>query len=853
MRKDRILSGATKAVGLVLAASMVATPLVGCNKTKITNEGTPLVLATDALDKVFNPFFYTSGADGEVVGQTQIGMLTSNEKGELVAGWNEPCVAVDYSYYTTGTREKYAETGSYDDYFTDYYFAIKDDVKFSDGVLLTKDDVLFNIYMYLDPAYTGSSTMYSVDIQGLKAYRTQDDSEAGQDASDGYFNSKAEARINAIISWATNNVTGDWNDDAFAVYEDGAEIERGTIKKDIEKANEYFKDELNSDWVNASDAMEDYEKYVDRYGNKLVTEGWQVFLCRYNILKIVADQRNDDENRSIKNYKFEDAEIYTGEKTQEAVVTYVHNSFFGDAEDAPKSFKDHLVDVITGYATASTLQSYVLADVIRQELAGEMKVKSISGIEFLPQKQTSIQTSADGATRTLKDKNGETAAYDVLHIRINGVDPKAIQNFSFTVAPGHHYSNVWDERNGVDNFGVDFANPEFMEEVKKNAVPVGAGPYRPSTRNGSSATDSISLGSFCEDNVVYMERNDNFLLGAPKIRMLRFKVVYNNMLYDSVKRGEVHFASPSITGTIVNNQLEGTDKGKLSYTNADTLGYGYIGINAQYVPNIWVRRAIMCTLDPEFCSTYYGGGKYASVIYRPMSKTLVDYYPQDATAYYSEDNGYDVDYCIEQSGATLGGDDVLVVDGKKLKYTFTIAGDSTDHPAYQMLVHSAEILNAKGFDITVVNDSTALIKLAGGQLTVWAAAWSSSSDPDMYQVYHRYSTATSTRAWGYQYLTSAQCDAYQRGLVEDLSELIEQGREWTEPEDRVGYYHDALDTLMELAVEFPTYQRQTFYIWQTGVLNEDTMFTSTDSNNARRVTAYRSPLSEIWNVEFNEG
>ena len=64
MRKDRIISGATKAVGLVLAASIVATPLVGCNKTKITNEGTPLVIATDALENVFNPFFYTSGDEG---------------------------------------------------------------------------------------------------------------------------------------------------------------------------------------------------------------------------------------------------------------------------------------------------------------------------------------------------------------------------------------------------------------------------------------------------------------------------------------------------------------------------------------------------------------------------------------------------------------------------------------------------------------------------------------------------------------------------------------------------------------------------------------------------------------------
>ena len=89
--------------------------------------------------------------------------------------------------------------------------------------------------------------------------------------------------------------------------------------------------------------------------------------------------------------------------------------------------------------------------------------------------------------------------------------------------------------------------------------------------------------------------------------------------------------------------------------------------------------------------------------------------------------------------------DGILDDGKgnKLSFTFTIAGDSADHPAYATMERAASILNKIGFDISVKTDSTALIKLASGQLQVWAAAWSSSSDPDMYQVYHKDSTATS--------------------------------------------------------------------------------------------------------------
>ena len=46
----------------------------GCKKNK-TNEDTPLLLASQELDKVFNPFFSSSAPDSQIIGMTQIGML----------------------------------------------------------------------------------------------------------------------------------------------------------------------------------------------------------------------------------------------------------------------------------------------------------------------------------------------------------------------------------------------------------------------------------------------------------------------------------------------------------------------------------------------------------------------------------------------------------------------------------------------------------------------------------------------------------------------------------------------------------------------------------------------------------
>lgn len=864
MANNKLLRTVAKALCAVTVCSGVVTPLMGCgnNKKKISNESTPLVLATDVLDGVFNPFFYTSGSDGEIVSQTQIGMLTSDENGQPDSGWDEACVAFDYSVVTTGNKDL-VQGNDYSRYYTDYYFAIKDNVKFSDGVDLTINDVLFNVYMYLDPAYTGSSTMYSVAIKGIDKYRTQTDREGNQSASDTYFNSLTETRINSIINWATNEQEGDWS--ALSNYEDQKYPQ--TIENDILQIHKLFKEELESDWRNSEsiEAEKEYVKYKDQNGNLLITTHEDVFLYQYGILLMIphyGDDRKIDYYEKQNNYPFTD---YSEEK----IINYVYARMFDNYQSATKTYKANLLSAITQYATASTFRSYVRADVIQKELAGNQQFPSCEGV--MPEKLTEIPTAVDEegnvtATRKLTDAEGNNRQFDVLHIRIDGVDPKAIQNFSFTVAPGHYYGKDWDRVDGRTYFGVKFASYDFMNEVRANQVPLGAGPYRASTENGKANPEKTE---FYKDKAVFMERNDYFLLGKPKIKKLRYKVVYNNMLYNVVKTGEVHYASPSLTANMITSQLEGSDKNKVQYAMADNLGYGYIGISAQYINNIYIRRAIMCTLDAQECVEYYGGGNYASRISRPMSRTLQEYYPTDITNLSSIEciDGSVLDYEYERNtdndpnavspadkalafaleAGAVQRNGLLYLDNKPLKYTFTIAGDSDDHPANSMLKKSADILNDIGFQITVTHDSQALAKLANGQLTVWAAAWSSSSDPDMYQVYHKNSSATSTKAWGYSYLTSSLCDSYQRGILDTLSDYIMEGRETTDVNERRTTYRKALNALMELAVEFPTYQRKVFYVWQRGLLDESTMFAEKEGKT------YRSPLSEIWNVSFNEG
>lgn len=840
-KKVRVVSYTLVAALSLSAASVL---LSACGNRARDNESTPLTLASDMFDSVFNPFFYTSGPDGEVVAQTQIGMLSSNENGQPVAGEDEPCVAQAYSIVTTGDSSM-----EEDEYYTDYYFAIKEGLTFSDGEPLTIKDVLFNIYMYLDPAYAGSVTMYSVDIVGLDAYRTQTGDEAQQEQFEQMFDNAAKERIDSIRDWAEDNREGNAGD---LTEEQNA---------DIDKLEELYREELNTDWTAAMNVdLKEYEKYG-------FTQNYEVFL--YNYGQITATKKPGTENE----YDIDRLYDENMATDQETMVNYVFNIKLGGRERASKEYKQNLVDVLLYSATASSLRSYLVSQEMRDyftdEETGEVELiyRTISGVTA--EKMTELPSENGNI-----DLGGER---DVLHIRIQGEDPKAIQNFSFTVAPMHYYSPIADQftlEEGKENFGVSWADSDFMDEIRVIQVPLGAGPYRATTRNGSSATQTIDKGAFYENNVVYLERNENFLLGAPKIKYVRYQVVSQSSLYNAIKTGAIDYGSPTATNTMMGN-LEGVDKDKVDYTITENLGYGYIGINAAYVKDIEVRKAIMSAINPKYALDYYNSTDLASIIYRPMSKTLVDYYPTEAKAYYPVDEtGKTALAYVQEAGYEMKNGVLTNSAGEKLKFTFTIAGDSQDHPAYNALNNAAKVLNNIGFDITVTTDSTALVKLATGRLEVWAAAWSSSSDPDMYQVYHKDSTATSILNWGFPTL-ERDGSSLEKDLLEALAAKIEAGRETTVVSERRNAYSVstspslytvtkdengdvtiaetpgadmdnlcALDLVMELAVEYPLYQRSALFVYQRGIFDEATLELFSQS------TAFQSPLSKIWLLSY---
>lgn len=826
---------------LLLATAMVLCMFVGCkenpsqgNGTVISNESTRLVLASAELEGVFNPFYSSSAADGSIIGMTQIGMLSSDKYGKVAYGEDEACVVLDY-------ETEFIEDADGNVVNTVYRFVLKNDLKFSNGSPLTMKDVLFNLYVYLDPAYYGSATIYSTDIVGLQEYRTQSTNENEQDSFNEQFDVLAANRIQRFrecLEMVYDEAEGSLTEQSMQVALQNAvnmavelDPEYGTVMDDYKLAQKYFREELQSDYNYARGTAQDIV-FTDKNGNKVtLTTDTEAFLYNEGLIKW-----NEDEYR----YEYslgEDSKNWSEEKAIDAI----YDSYFPNQVD----------EVITYWATADELMTY-FSFLEKQKYFETLdsKIESISGIRYANRSEAVTVNGKEYGVPTIGADGAVTSGNEVLEITINEVDPKAIWNFSFTVAPMYYYSNE-EQIAAFDyekHFGVEYGSIIFQDEVIKNpdkiGVPVGAGPYKATTRTGDGS--KVEAGTFKADNVVYFERNEHFMFPV-KIKYVNYQVVTTNLMLDTLYAGDVHFVEPACKqeniDSLAARKSEGFDSSFVM-----TNGYGYIGINAEKVPDLAVRQAIMHAINTQHAVDYYLGYSYS--IYRPMTKASWAYPADDGgEQYYKfDETGATSEQLVKGAGYTKNSEGIYTKGNHTLSYVFTIAGDTTDHPAYNSLKQAAEILNAHGFDIEVKTDINALTKLANGDLTVWAAAWGAGVDPDMYQVYHIDSTAGSTSNWGYRAIRKNAGGKYDKELaiVEELSDIIDQARETLDNDRRCEFYAEALELVMKLAVELPTYQRSDLYAYNSTIIDISTLTAPED------LTPYNGPISKIWEVGLNE-
>ena len=709
------------------------------------SDGT-LVLAETGFESKFSPFFASSAADQDVVDLTQLGLLGADRKGEMILngieGETREYNGTDYTYY--GTSDCVVTEN--DDGTVTYDIKLRDDLKFSDGEPVTIDDVIFSMYVFLDPTYDGSVTMYSTPIVGLEEYRN------------------SMSTLSKLIAEAGEDNTDYTN-----------------FTEEQQKA---FWDAVNDGGVKFAQEIVDYMMANGATDVTSAAAGWGFDL---------------PDGADAKAFFLAIGEQYDW-------------SFSAmEAESAGSALSELIPEDVYAYSTTGVNVGNAVANV-----AGIVKTGDYS---------MTLTTSELSTTM--------------------------IYQLQMPIAPLHYYGD--ESLYDYDNNSFGFVKGDLSGVRSKTSAPLGGGMF---------------TFSKYSDGVVYLDANPDYFDGAPKIAHVNMKETQEADKITGVQAGTIDISDPSYSLEVADqiadiNGTEGEDGPVITTRLKDYRGYGYIALSAKNV-NVGgdpssqaskdLRKAIMTVIAAyrdEGIDSYYGDT--ASVINYPISNT-------SWAAPSVTDDGYQIAYSTDVDGNEIYTSDMKSEDkyaaalqaalgyfeaagytvengqitaapaGAKLEYQINIgASGNGDHPSFQTLTNAAAALKTIGFTLTVndmANASDLFASYTSGAAEGWVAAWQSTNDPDMYQLYH------SKGATNYYDINDT-----------DLDELIMAARQTTDQEARKAMYKEAMEIILDWGVELPVYQRSEATIFSTERINIDTI--------AKDQTPYWTYKSELNNLALN--
>lgn len=355
-------------------------------------------------------------------------------------------------------------------------------------------------------------------------------------------------------------------------------------------------------------------------------------------------------------------------------------------------------------------------------------------------------------------------------------------------------------------YGEGFTKGNLSGVKAKNSTPLGSGAY---------------VFEKYENNIVTLKANETYFKGCPKIPTLKFQVVNEEDKVDLVLNGEIDITDPSASLEMIAQLDESTDKA--SYSLVDNPGYGYIAINAERIPDVNVRKGLMCLMNREpAVQSYYGA--LGEVIERPMTPTLAEY-PDDAEPYYTYDPAKALEY-FQAAGYSQVNGKLVNAAGEQLKVVCGI-GNASTHPSTPILTQMANDMTAMGAEL-VVNDlefSVLSTQVQGGELDMWVMAWGNATDCDLTQIFG-----------------SQGGSNYQRYYSEELDNLQAEILKTINFEERCALVEKELDMIMDAAIYMPIYQRKNMEIYNETTLNTDTL--------PKQTTTYYNYTAEYETLEM---
>lgn len=433
------------------------------------------------------------------------------------------------------------------------------------------------------------------------------------------------------------------------------------------------------------------------------------------------------------------------------------------------------------------------------------------------------------------------------------LDATTIYQLNMAVAPMHYYGD--ESKYNYDNNQFGFPKGDLSSVRAKSSQPMGAGAY-----------EFVSY----ENGTVALKANANYWKGEPKIQNINFKETTEADKISGVKAGTLDITDPSFSVDAI-EEIAAANGGSKDYNGSvitvntvANLGYGYVGINADNVrvgndsasaASKDLRKGLATVLAvyrDVAIDSYYG--EAANVINYPISDTswaapkvtdagykIAFSTDVDGNPIYTDGMSDDDKYAaakqaalgfFQAAGYTVENGKITAAPaGAKMSYELIIGGGGKgDHPSFMMCSLASEALAEIGMELRVTdiaNSSDLFAQMEAGTAELFAAAWQATPDPDMYQIYHSKGNSN------YNYDIK---DA-------DLDEIIVQARSTTDQKARIPMYKEALDIVMDWAVELPIYQRTNCFIFSTERVNISTLTPD--------ITTYWDWKNDIEKLELN--
>ncbi|MBN1776692.1 MAG: ABC transporter substrate-binding protein [Clostridiales bacterium] len=778
-----------KSCALLLTIAMlvaVAIPMAAF----AVGEEMPIVSGIDTLSEKFSPFFAQSGYDVDVTSLTQEALMTLDRSGGIVYnaidGETRSYNGVDYTY--TGIADL---TVDYDEAadITTYTAKLKKGVQYSDGVEMTVDDLIFTYYVYLDPSYTGSTQLASYNIIGVADYRTQTTADVYAKYADMGVALYGAGKDHV---WSADDA---WTEEQQAAFWQGVE---DAWKVDVGKI--------------VTTCLTKYSAYVEPYVGVTLDEA-----LANDGLGVIA---------GMVLWGFGDFDAETGVFTA-AVTGNVYDTTAGEYPLLDDYYNETVLayedDVVAYASVESPDETDVLGEAYNAFIAAfgpkdeamSGGIPNISGIKKIDDYTVEVRTTGYEAP----------AVYSILGLE---------------VAPMHYYGDaaMYDYEN--DMFGFPFGDLTMVQS--KTTMPMGAGPYK-----------FVKY----ENRVVYYEANDLYYKGAPLTKYFQFKETNSADVIPGITTATIDASELNGTKTNFESIMALNSNGEITgdvitTSKVDNRGYGYIGINAVNVSvggeagseaSKNLRKALATVFSIHRATAYDSYyGEAAAVIQYPISNTSwaapqpTD--PDFKVAFSVDVNGNDIytaDMTPDETYAAAleaakgyliaagytydeaTGMFTAAPEGAKLSYECIIPGDGLgDHPSFAVVTSAQAALATIGIELVINDpaDSNVLWDtLDAGEGQLWCAAWQTTVDPDMYQIYH-----------GSNALGMGGADSNRYMIMDDeLDTLIVDARKSDDQAYRKALYKQALDIVVDWAVEIPAYQRQNCVVFSTERLDIDSI------------------------------